>query len=75
MSNINKEKQIICQLIIKAREEANLTQKQVCETGIVSQSELSKIENGMRKLDFLTLLHLSKLYNKDLEFFNPYKKK
>ncbi len=35
----------------------------------ISQSELSKIEKGQRKLESLTLEKLAKLYNKEVTFF------
>lgn len=57
--------------LIQAREEAGLTQFQVAETNLISQSELSKIENGQRRIEFLVLLDLAKLYSKPIEFFIP----
>lgn len=57
--------------LIQAREEAKLTQLQVAETYLISQSELSKIENGQRRIEFLVLLDLAKLYSKPVEFFIP----
>lgn len=57
--------------LIQAREEAKLTQFQVAETNLISQSELSKIENGQRRVEFLILLDLAKLYSKPVEFFIP----
>lgn len=57
--------------LIQAREEAELTQLQVAETNLISQSELSKIENGQRRIEFLVLLDLAKLYSKPVEFFIP----
>ncbi len=59
--------------LIEARETANLTQKQVADSGVLSQSELSKIENGQRKVEFLTLLELAELYERDVAFFIPSK--
>lgn len=59
--------------LIEARETANLTQKQVADSGVISQSELSKIENGQRKVEFLTLLELAELYERDVAFFIPIK--
>ena len=41
-----KQKQKLSHLLVKAREESGMTQNQVAETGIVSQSVLSKMENG-----------------------------
>ena len=57
--------------LTQAREEAGLTQLQVAETNLISQSELSKIENGQRRVEFLVLLDLANLYSKPIEFFIP----
>lgn len=66
-----KNRNELCALLVKAREEANLTQKQVANTGIVSQSEISKIENSQRKVEFVVLVKLAVLYKKPLDFFKP----
>lgn len=66
----DKNRRILSQKLIEARESRNLTQKQVANTGIISQTELSKIENGQRKVDFLLLIDLAKLYKKAISFFN-----
>ena len=66
-----KYQRSLCALLVEAREAAALTQKQVAETKIVRQSELSKIENGQRKLEFLLLIELAELYGKDVGFFVP----
>ena len=66
-----KKRRILSSKLVEAREKAGLTQKQVAETGIITQSELSKLENGSRKVDFLFLLELAKLYNQTLTFFIP----
>jgi transcriptional regulator with XRE-family HTH domain len=65
----SKDRRKLCALLVTAREEANLTQKNVASTGIISQSELSKIENGQRGVDFLMVVKLAKLYKKDISFF------
>jgi transcriptional regulator with XRE-family HTH domain len=57
--------------MINAREEVGLSQQEVAKTEIVSQSELSKIENGQRRVEFLLLLDLAKLYAKSIDFFIP----
>ena len=57
--------------MINAREEAGLSQQQVAQTQIVSQSELSKLETGQRRVEFLLLLDLAKLYAKNIDFFIP----
>ncbi|MFC5413152.1 helix-turn-helix domain-containing protein [Larkinella bovis] len=61
----------ITEKLVKAREEAGLTQNAVAQTGILSQSEISKIENGQRYIDFITLILLAKLYGKDVNYFVP----
>jgi DNA-binding transcriptional regulator YiaG len=67
----SKDSEILCTLLVAAREAVSLTQKQVADTGLITQSKLSKLENGQRKVDFLTLIHLAKLYKKDITFFIP----
>lgn len=63
--------QEVCGLLVRAREDAGLRQVDVAqETGIL-QTELSKIENGQRRVEFITLLKLAKLYQKPIEFFIP----
>jgi transcriptional regulator with XRE-family HTH domain len=64
-----KRRVLLSHKLVEAREAANLTQQQVGKTGLISQSELSKIENGQRKVEFLTLLDLAGLYGKDMAFF------
>lgn len=66
-----KERQILSSLLVEAREAAGLTQSQVANTSIISQTELSKIENGQRKVEFLVLVKLAALYNKEIDFFIP----
>ncbi|MCD8177965.1 MAG: helix-turn-helix transcriptional regulator [Tannerellaceae bacterium] len=55
--------------LIEAREEAGLTQKQVGETKIITQSSLSKLENGEGRVEFIRLIKLAKLYGKPIDFF------
>ena len=66
-----KRRNVLSQKLIEAREAANLTQQQVGKTGLISQSELSKIENGQRKVEFLILLDLAELYQQGIAFFVP----
>jgi transcriptional regulator with XRE-family HTH domain len=74
-STYSKERKVLSQLLVEARESAGLTQNQVATTGILSQTELSKIENGQRKVEFLILVKLASVYKKDLKFFIPNSKK
>ncbi|MGL5683122.1 MAG: helix-turn-helix domain-containing protein [Marinifilaceae bacterium] len=64
-----KQRRELSTRLVKAREMAGFTQKQVAATEIVTQSELSKLENGTRRVDFIVLLELIKLYKQELEFF------
>lgn len=69
-----KKRRLLSAKLIEAREEAGFTQKQVAETKIIAQSELSKLENGSRKVDFLFLIELAKIYNQPITFFIPEQK-
>lgn len=73
-TNYSQDRKSLCALLVQAREEARLTQKQVADTGFVSQSEISKIENGQRKVEYVVLLKLAELYGKNILFFIPRKK-
>ncbi len=68
-NDYSKKRRYLSARLIEARENAGLSQKQVADSKIVSQSELSKIENGARRVDFLILLELAKLYNQPITFF------
>lgn len=68
-SDYSKKRRYLSGRLIEARENAGLSQKQVADSKIVSQSELSKIENGARRVDFLILLELAKFYNQPITFF------
>ena len=68
-NDYSKKRRFLSSRLIEAREQAGLSQKQVSDSKIVSQSELSKIENGARRVDFLILLELAKFYNQPITFF------
>ena len=70
-NDYNKKRRYLSYKLIEAREKAGLSQKQVSERKIVSQTELSKIENGARRIDFLILIELAKIYNQPITFFIP----
>ena len=46
-----------------------LTQKKVEENGIIKQSTLSKIENGIKKISASQLFILANFYKKPIEYF------
>jgi transcriptional regulator with XRE-family HTH domain len=70
-NDYSKKRRFLSNRLIEAREQAGLSQKQVSDSKIVSQSELSKIENGVRRVDFLILLEFAKFYNQPITFFIP----
>jgi len=53
----------------KARHEASLSQVEVVKLLGKTQSHLSKIEAGQRRLDIGQLKEFAKIYKKDLSFF------
>lgn len=67
--NENKINQHISYQLVKAREELGLTQKQVEESGIIKQSNLSKYENGLSAINASRLFILANFYQKPISFF------
>ena len=65
----SKEHRTIVERLQKARKEAGLDQIRVAKKLDKSQSYLSKIESGQRKIDVVQLKKFAKIYKKDLEFF------
>lgn len=53
----------------KAREEAGLQQQDVARLLKRTQSFVSKLESGQRRVDVVQLKALAKIYRKGLEFF------
>lgn len=64
-----KINQYIRHQLVKAREEMGYTQMKVQEDGIMPQSNLSKIENGAKKITASKLFVLASYYNKPIEYF------
>jgi len=52
-----------------AREESGLTQVEVARALSKTQAFVSKIESGERRLDFVELQEICKLYGKPLSYF------
>lgn len=61
-------KKIISQLK-KARIESGLDQKKVAQKLGKSQSYISKLESGQRRIDLVQLKILAKIYKKNLNYF------
>jgi transcriptional regulator with XRE-family HTH domain len=57
--------------LVEARKEAGLTQREVCEKMGKSSSFISKCELGERRVDFVELRKLARIYRKQVSFFNP----
>lgn len=53
----------------KARLEAGLDQVEVAERLGKTQSHVSKVEAGQRRIDIVALKEYAKVYKKDLSFF------
>ena len=55
--------------LVEARREAGLTQVEVAKRLGKAHSFLSKCELGERRVDFVELQQLAKIYGKDISFF------
>ena len=64
----NEHKYIVQQLK-KARVEAGLDQEEVAKLLKKTQSYISKIESGQRRIDVVQLKELAKIYKKPIDFF------
>ncbi|VAX35220.1 hypothetical protein MNBD_UNCLBAC01-242 [hydrothermal vent metagenome] len=53
----------------KARQEAGLDQEKVAKKIGATQSYISKLESGQRKIDIVQLKELSKIYKKKISDF------
>ena len=65
-----KDHKYTVEQIKKARLEAGLGQVQVAKLFGKTQSHLSKIEAGQRRLDITQLKEFAKIYKKPLDYFN-----
>ena len=64
-----KINQNISHQLVKAREEIGFTQMKVQQDKIISQSTLSKIENGVKNISAAKLFILAEYYKKPIEYF------
>lgn len=67
----SEEHKRIIQLLKKARKEANLDQKEVAKLLSKTQSFISKVESGQRRVDLVQLKAFAKIYKKPLNYFIP----
>ena len=59
----------LAQQLKKAREASGLDQKKVAELLDKTQSYVSKIETGQRRIDVIQLQEFARIYKKKIEFF------
>lgn len=56
-------------LLYQVRNELNIKQSDLQKEGVISQSHLSKIENGEINISAIMLYALANRYGKSMEFF------
>ena len=67
--DLYKEKRKLASRLYQVRNELGLKQIDLQREGIISQSHLSKIENGEINVTAVMLYILSKRYGKEMSFF------
>ncbi len=64
-----KDHKCIVERLKKARKEAGLKQTDVAKLLGKTQSYISKIESGQRRIDIVQLKEFARIYKKNLNFF------
>ena len=65
----SKDHKYIVEQLKKARQEAGLDQAEVAKLLGKTQSHVSKVEAGQRRIDIVALKEFAKLYKRPLDFF------
>lgn len=65
----SKDHKFLVEQLKKARTEAGLDQIKAAETLGKTQSYISKIESGQRRIDIVQLKEFARVYKKPLEYF------
>jgi len=65
----SKDHKYIVEQLKKARQGTGLKQSEVAKLLGKTQSYISKIESGQRRIDIVTLKDFAKVYRKDINFF------
>lgn len=65
----SKDHKYIVEQLKKARQEAGLEQAEVAKLLGKTQSHVSKVEAGQRRIDIIALKEFAKIYKKDINFF------
>ena len=65
----SKDHEYVVEQLKKARREVGLNQAEVAKLLGKTQSHVSKVESGQRRIDIVALKEFVKLYKKPLDFF------
>jgi len=65
----SKDHKYIVEQLKKARQEAGLEQAEVAKLLGKTQSHVSKVEAGQRRIDIVALKEFAKIYKKDINYF------
>ena len=65
----SKEHRLLVDRLKKARKGRGLDQRDVAKLLGVTQSYISKMESGQRRIDIVQLKRFSKLYKKQIDYF------
>jgi transcriptional regulator with XRE-family HTH domain len=65
----SEEHKYLIEQLRKARKEANFEQNEVAKLLSKTQSYISKIESGQRRVDLVQLREFAKIYKKPLNYF------
>ena len=65
----SKEHRILVERLRKARKEKGLDQRDVAKLLGVSQSYVSKMESGQRRIDIVQLKTFARIYGKNIDYF------
>jgi len=65
----SKDHKYIVEQLKKARREAGLEQTEVAKLLSKTQSHVSKVEAGQRRIDIIALKEFAKIYKKPFDYF------
>lgn len=65
----SKDHKYIVEQLKKARQEVGLNQQEIAKLLGKTQSHVSKVEAGQRRIDIVALKEFAKIYKKDVGFF------
>lgn len=65
----SKEHKYLVERLKQARQEAGLDQKEVAKILKTTQSYVSKVEAGQRRIDVIQLKEFAKIYKKTINYF------